>query len=165
LKFWSLSGEGSSNCPSLGEETEALLGSLLVKKAKEGFFMAVSIAGLRDFASRSFELIKDSMLQSDSLPLADVLDCQQWRAEKGVRTLFRVALVGVERRGRAVNASAAERQLTLRRAKRRARMGGEAAGRHAFLLGRTQKRVLTPFLRLSLLWLVRHFNPYAALLL
>jgi hypothetical protein len=79
LKFWSLSGEGSSNCPSLGEETEALLGSLLVKKAKEGFFMAVSIAGLRDFASRSFELIKDSMLQSDSLPLADVLDCQQWR--------------------------------------------------------------------------------------
>jgi hypothetical protein len=25
-------------------------------------------------------------------------------------------------------------------------MGGEAAGRHAFLLGRTQKRVLTPFL-------------------
>jgi hypothetical protein len=79
LKFWSLSGEGSSNCPSLGEETEALLGSLCVKKAKEGFFMAVSIAGLRHFASRSFELIKDSMLQSDSLPLADVLDCQQWR--------------------------------------------------------------------------------------
>jgi hypothetical protein len=77
LKFWSLSGEGSSNCPSLGEETEALLGSLCVKKAKEGFFMAVSIAGLRDFASRSFELIKDSMLQSDSLPLG---------AEKGVRT-------------------------------------------------------------------------------
>jgi hypothetical protein len=26
-------------------------------------------------------------------------------------------------------------------------MGGEAAGRHAFLLGRAQKRVLPPFLR------------------
>jgi hypothetical protein len=47
----------------------------------------------------------------------------------------------------AVTARAAERQLTLRSADRRARVGGEAAGGHAPLLGRTQKRVLTPFLR------------------
>ena len=59
-----------------------------------------------------------------------------------------MALVRVERCGRAVTARAAERQLTLRRAERRARVGGEAAGRSAPLLGWTQKIVLTPFLRL-----------------
>ena len=43
----------------------------------------------------------------------------------------------------AVTSRAAERQLTLRSADRRARVAGEAAGGHAPLLGRTQKRVLT----------------------
>ena len=57
-----------------------------------------------------------------------------------------MALVRVERLGRTVTARAAERQLTLRRAERRARVGGEAAGRRTPLLSRTQKRVLTPFL-------------------
>ncbi|MFN9770801.1 MAG: hypothetical protein ACK56J_17205, partial [Planctomycetota bacterium] len=33
-----MSGEGSSNCPSLGEETEALLGSLASEKSQGGFF-------------------------------------------------------------------------------------------------------------------------------
>jgi hypothetical protein len=51
-----------------------------------------------------------------------------------------VALVRVERRGRAVTARAAERQLTLRSAKRRARVGREAAGRRTLLLGQTRKK-------------------------
>ena len=51
-----------------------------------------------------------------------------------------MALVRVERRGRAVTARAAERQLTLRSANRRARVGREAAGRLALLLGQTRKK-------------------------
>jgi hypothetical protein len=51
-----------------------------------------------------------------------------------------VALVRVERLGRTVTARAAERQLTLRRAERRARVGGEAAGRRTLLLGQTRKK-------------------------
>jgi hypothetical protein len=40
----------------------------------------------------------------------------------------------------AVTARAAERQLTLRSAERRARVGGEAAGRRTLLLGQTRKK-------------------------
>ena len=40
----------------------------------------------------------------------------------------------------AVTARAAERQLTLRSADRRARVGGEAAGRRTLLLGQTRKK-------------------------
>ena len=53
---------------------------------------------------------------------------------------YGVALVRVERRGRAETARAAERQLTLRRADHRARVGGEAAGRRTLLLGQTRKK-------------------------
>ena len=51
-----------------------------------------------------------------------------------------MALVRVERRGRTVTARAAERQLTLLRAERRARMGREAAGRRTLLVGQTRKK-------------------------
>jgi hypothetical protein len=44
-----------------------------------GFFMSASISNSRLPSSRNFELIKDSMLQSDQLPLAEVLDCNRWQ--------------------------------------------------------------------------------------
>ena len=40
-------------------------------------------AGIAKFGrpnSRSFDLVKDSMLQADELPLAEVLDCDPWQA-------------------------------------------------------------------------------------
>ncbi len=42
--------------------------------------MAASLAGWGHYASRSFKLFENSMLQSDSSPLAEVLDCNQWEA-------------------------------------------------------------------------------------
>ena len=42
--------------------------------------MSAPIANSGVLSSRSFDLIKDSMLQSDELPLAGVLDCDQWQA-------------------------------------------------------------------------------------
>jgi len=62
-----LSGEGSSNCPSLGEETEALLGSLLVKKAKEGFFMPRSLPNGRVSGTSSFGLVVQSFLSGEEI--------------------------------------------------------------------------------------------------
>ena len=41
--------------------------------------MSASIANSTPFDSRSFDLIKDSMLQSEELPLAEVLDADQWQ--------------------------------------------------------------------------------------
>lgn len=41
--------------------------------------MAATISNSRLLSSRSFALIKDSMLQSNELPLADVLDDNQWQ--------------------------------------------------------------------------------------
>jgi hypothetical protein len=41
--------------------------------------MATSVSNSRLPGSRSFELIKDSMLQSDGLPLAEVLDDNRWQ--------------------------------------------------------------------------------------
>lgn len=41
--------------------------------------MDTSVANSGFGSSRSFKLIKDSMLQSDELPLAEVLDAQQWQ--------------------------------------------------------------------------------------
>ena len=42
--------------------------------------MSAPIANPTPHGSRSFDLIKDSMLQSDALPLAEVLDADQWQA-------------------------------------------------------------------------------------
>ena len=42
--------------------------------------MGASVSNSRLPDSRSFNLIKDSMLQSDELPLAEVLDENQWEA-------------------------------------------------------------------------------------
>ena len=41
--------------------------------------MTAAISNSRLPSSRSFALIKDSMLQSNELPLADVLDSNQWQ--------------------------------------------------------------------------------------
>ena len=51
--------------------------------------MGASVANSRLPDSRSFNLIKDSMLQSDELPLAEVLDENQWEVlcRKGVDSL------------------------------------------------------------------------------
>ena len=42
--------------------------------------MSASIAKSKSFRSRNFDLIKNSMLQSNGLPLAEVLDTDQWQA-------------------------------------------------------------------------------------
>lgn len=42
--------------------------------------MATSVSNSRLPSSRNFDLIKDSMLQSDELPLAEVLDGKQHSA-------------------------------------------------------------------------------------
>ena len=73
-----MSCEDSSYCPSLGEETDALLGSRAVK-SQGGFLMSSSISKSGRFDSRNFDVIKDSMLQSDELPLSEVIDCDQWQ--------------------------------------------------------------------------------------
>ena len=39
------------------------------------------------FSASSFRIIKDAMLQSEELPLADVIDDQQWEAALIVTTL------------------------------------------------------------------------------
>jgi hypothetical protein len=97
LEFWSLSGGGSSNCPSLGEETEALLGSLLVKKAKEGFFMARSIPNCSSRGTSGFQQVVQAFLSGAGLPFAEVLSAERiervfrkhrW-TRKGVRTLLK----------------------------------------------------------------------------
>jgi hypothetical protein len=67
-----LPGEGSSNCPSLGEETEALLGSLLVKKAKEGFFMPRSIPNGNASGTSGFQQVVQAFLSGAGLPFAGV---------------------------------------------------------------------------------------------
>jgi hypothetical protein len=77
LKFWSLSGEGSSNCPSLGEETEALLGSLLVKKAKEGFFMAQLLSNSPPRGTSGFQNVVRAFLSGTGLPFAEVLSAER----------------------------------------------------------------------------------------
>jgi len=73
-----MSCEDSSCCPSLGKETEALLGHVQCK-AKEGFLMPSSISKSGRFDSRNFDLIKDSMLQSSELPLSEVINGDQWQ--------------------------------------------------------------------------------------
>ena len=45
----------------------------------EGFFMSASVSNSRHPSSRNFSLIRDSMLQSDKLPLAEVIDSDQWQ--------------------------------------------------------------------------------------
>ena len=42
--------------------------------------MSFEIADSRLPVSRKFELIKDSLLQHDDLPLADVIDCNHWQS-------------------------------------------------------------------------------------
>ncbi len=41
--------------------------------------MSSSISKSGRFDSRNFDVIKDSMLQSDELPLSEVIDCDQWQ--------------------------------------------------------------------------------------
>ena len=41
--------------------------------------MSAPIANSTPLGSRSFDLIKDSMLQSDELPLAEFLDADKWQ--------------------------------------------------------------------------------------
>lgn len=41
--------------------------------------MAASVSNSRLPSSLNFDLIKDSMLQNDDLPLAEVLDSDQWQ--------------------------------------------------------------------------------------
>ena len=41
--------------------------------------MSSSISKSVGFDSRNFNLVKDSMLQSDELPLTEVIDCDQWQ--------------------------------------------------------------------------------------
>ena len=44
--------------------------------------MSSSISKSGRFDSRNFDLIKDSMLQSDELPLSEVIDCDQCQEQK-----------------------------------------------------------------------------------
>ena len=41
--------------------------------------MSASVSNSRHPSSRNFSLIRDSMLQSDKLPLAEVIDSDQWQ--------------------------------------------------------------------------------------
>ena len=41
--------------------------------------MSTEIADFQGPVSRKFDLIKDSLLQRDDLPLADVIDCEHWQ--------------------------------------------------------------------------------------
>jgi hypothetical protein len=95
-----LSGEGLSNCPSFGEETEALLGSRPVKKAKEGFFMAQLLSNCSSRGTSSFQKVVRSFLAGTGLPFAEVLSAERiervfrkHRCDFGQRGIYSAAMM------------------------------------------------------------------------